>query len=350
MTKQEIWRRLQAPEPQERAGRAYFEEHGRDYPIWNALLEQLRTQGYSIGLNMPEAEAAGLLRQLGSLGEHMVFAEGKNVDINKEHRYVDMFAHAHQYFEVECLLRGCCYHVVEGHEFPMRRGDVMIVPPGAMHNLRTEHDSIALNIKIRKSTFHRVFTSVLEKGTPLAAYFWKSLESGAEQPPVAFHCGSDPLAEELLVHLYGQQLEQKPYCEPIIESLTQAFLCYLMQSADPDILAAGGSRMDEIKKYIALHWRGLTLEELAKAQHLSPAYLSRYIRAQSGKTFTRLIEEARMAEARRLLEESDLKVDRVCQLADYAEVSYFIRRFKQAFGVTPKQYQQQCRRADKGGA
>ena len=351
MDKTEIWNHLLSYEPQELAARDYYNRHGRDLPILEQFMnpalvldtaesERLRQRAEAFKAAHPGLNAESLRR----LDEDIIFTSGCNVALNKEHRFVEMYPHMHGFFEMECVLQGTCRHLVGGGETPMRAGDIVIVPPGIEHQLIPAHDCVALNIKIRKSTFQRVFTNMLEQASPLVAYLWRSLVNAGGRQPAMFCCGEDEFLREQLLFMYGQQLNGLPYAGLVLESLTQAFLCYLMQNHSPNIPPEAETRIALMQKHIALHARELTLSVLAQRFFMTPSYLSRYIREQTDKTFTRLLTEARLQNARRLLEESDLKVDRVCQLAGYSEVTYFIRIFKKEHGVTPKQYRLQYRK------
>jgi AraC-like DNA-binding protein len=270
--------------------------------------------------------------------EQVLIKPGRNVELNREYRYLSMYPHSHAFFEIKCVLRGTCLHHLAKNEYPMQKGDITIIPPGIQHKLDINHDTIVINMMIRKSTILTVFSRILEKNTSLSEYLWKSMDDQVYLQPINFRCADDIFIEEQVLAIYGQQLEQKPYHHLIIESLTQGLLCYLMQNYSTNILFFDDNRIQEIKKYIAKNWQTVNLSKLSKAFHLSPSYLSRYIHERTGKTFSALLISARLQYAKLLLKDSHWNVDFICQKAGYGDVSYFIRQFKKAFGLTPKQY------------
>ena len=79
----------------------------------------------------------------------------------------------------------------------------------------------------------------------------------------------------------------------------------------------------------------VSLKDVASSVSLSPAYLTTIVRRKTGRTVQEWIVERRMAEARRLLVESDLTVEEVGRRVGYADPVYFARSFRRTHGTTP---------------
>ncbi len=79
----------------------------------------------------------------------------------------------------------------------------------------------------------------------------------------------------------------------------------------------------------------ISLKDVARAANLSPGYLTTLVRRQTGRTVLEWIHERRMAEARRLLVETDESVERIGTVVGYDDPAYFARRFRSAHKATP---------------
>jgi AraC-like DNA-binding protein len=79
----------------------------------------------------------------------------------------------------------------------------------------------------------------------------------------------------------------------------------------------------------------ISLAEVAWALSLSPGHLTTVVRRKTGRTVLEWITERRMAEARRLLVETDLAVEEVSERVGYPDAGYFARVFGRAHGTTP---------------
>lgn len=80
----------------------------------------------------------------------------------------------------------------------------------------------------------------------------------------------------------------------------------------------------------------LTLADVARAVHLSPAYLTDVVRRETGRPVLAWVAEWRMAEARRLLLETDRDMAGVGRLVGYGDPGYFVRRYRRMHGLTPR--------------
>jgi AraC-like DNA-binding protein len=74
----------------------------------------------------------------------------------------------------------------------------------------------------------------------------------------------------------------------------------------------------------------ISLRDVADAVHLTPGYLTTLVRERTGRTVQAWIAERRMAEARRLLVETDLAVEEVGARAGFRDPGYFVRSFRRA--------------------
>ncbi len=79
----------------------------------------------------------------------------------------------------------------------------------------------------------------------------------------------------------------------------------------------------------------ISLRDVARAVGLSPGHLTTVVGRKTGRTVLGWITERRMAEARRLLVETDLSVEEVGRRVGYGDAGYFARTFGRAHGTTP---------------
>jgi AraC-like DNA-binding protein len=79
----------------------------------------------------------------------------------------------------------------------------------------------------------------------------------------------------------------------------------------------------------------ISLRDVARAVSLSRGHLTTVVRRKTGRTVQEWIAERRMAEARRLLVETELSVEEVGRRVGYGESGYFVRSFRRTHGATP---------------
>ncbi|AEV84029.1 AraC family transcriptional regulator [Actinoplanes sp. SE50] len=79
----------------------------------------------------------------------------------------------------------------------------------------------------------------------------------------------------------------------------------------------------------------ISLADVAAELSLTPGHLTTVVRRRTGRTVQQWLGERRMQEARLLLTDTDLTVAAIAHRVGYPDVSYFIRRFRTAHGLTP---------------
>jgi AraC family transcriptional activator of pobA len=87
----------------------------------------------------------------------------------------------------------------------------------------------------------------------------------------------------------------------------------------------------------------ISLRDVASAVNLSPAHLTTTVRRKTGRPVQQWIAERRMAEARRVLVETDLTVEEIGRKVGFADAAYFIRYFRRTHGTTPLRWRQAAR-------
>ena len=96
----------------------------------------------------------------------------------------------------------------------------------------------------------------------------------------------------------------------------------------------------ELNQYIKENYFNpdLNVSMLGKTFHLTPAYLSKIYKNETGNSLLYAINSIRIEISKKLLDETDLKVKQICQLVGYLYCNAFIRFFKKQTGLTPVQY------------
>ena len=87
----------------------------------------------------------------------------------------------------------------------------------------------------------------------------------------------------------------------------------------------------------------LSLRTLAEQFFISPSYLSNLFRTEMGVTLVDYINTRRMAQAARLLTETNLSVTSIAEQVGIVDVNYFTKIFKKNYQMPPTQYRRSSR-------
>lgn len=103
--------------------------------------------------------------------------------------------------------------------------------------------------------------------------------------------------------------------------------------------------VETVKAYIAKRYaEEIELCKIAEAVFLTPSYLSKLFKTETGETITDYLIFVRMERAKALLRERpSLKTYEVGELVGYTDPAYFNKAFKKATGSTPKEFRDRVR-------
>ncbi|HYH41904.1 MAG TPA: AraC family transcriptional regulator [Burkholderiales bacterium] len=259
-------------------------------------------------------------------------------------------AHRHEYFQVQLNLAGRTRQQIGAAERALEPGSLSFVLPYRVHRiphptgsrfyvisftqrfLRPELDvdpldleDVALSRAPELAPFqYQAFLDFNLKGAELDRAENACCEMAGEAARRGF--ASAELIRGNLLSLLG--LVCRRYETQLLE-----LACGPAQTASRrDTLARVGRY---IRENLAHH---PSLADAAAAAVLSPNYLAHLISKETGKTFTALVTERRMAEACELLTHTGMRVSEIARAVGFDDEAYFARRFRQWFGVSPSGY------------
>jgi AraC family transcriptional regulator, transcriptional activator of pobA len=86
------------------------------------------------------------------------------------------------------------------------------------------------------------------------------------------------------------------------------------------------------------HAEALSLRDVAGELGMTPGHLTTVVRRRTGRTVQEWIIERRMAEARTLLEQTNLPVAEVARRVGVSDPGYFSRLFSRIHGISPRKW------------
>lgn len=333
-----ILEKLTRLEPLEQLGKQYQQRFGKalSYSQFLVLrevsrfrvptLNEIRSPAFEAKCRTLEQEYASQYRQSGLRAQDFIRAD-RNIEMEKLFRYVHIPAHRHDFVELVFVFSGTCTHTVEGQSFQQGAGSFTIVNSFTSHELVAAPDCLCLTTKVRMDTFREFHIPNL----PLLAV------------PVCFDCGDDAFMRDMLLTIYEQQTNEACYHDEIVSLLLQSVLIYCMQNFRDTVkfLYAGTrleGRMLEIMNYMFENYQNVTLRGLAHHFGYSEPYLCKLFREEVGSTFTQILRDFKLKQAKKLLQTTDKKLNEICDTIGYSDTTQFIRDFKQQYGNTPAKY------------
>ncbi|MGX8704139.1 MAG: helix-turn-helix domain-containing protein [Lachnospiraceae bacterium] len=101
-----------------------------------------------------------------------------------------------------------------------------------------------------------------------------------------------------------------------------------------------------VRAYIYRHYKEpLTAKNIAGLFSVTPHYICQMFRDLEGMSFRSFLELTRLERAAALLRGTDQTIGKIAHAVGFCNDSYFARRFRTVYGISPAKYRKQCRRA-----
>ncbi|HZG74681.1 MAG TPA: response regulator, partial [Paenibacillus sp.] len=191
--------------------------------------------------------------------------------------------------------------------------------------------------------FYRLYDEIM---TPLADR--TELQAGVALE--AYHA----LASLFLSHLNRndllQRFSERPGVGPLLSYEAHASFAEmakyfrsladsLFAESEDEAKLVSNDVVERVRGYIETHLAGdVSLTRLAEAVYLTPFYLSRLYKQQTGQSLTDYICEIKLKTAMDMLTGTQAKIQEVGAAIGYETPSYFARFFKKYTQLTPQQY------------
>ncbi|MNQ94926.1 Bifunctional transcriptional activator/DNA repair enzyme AdaA [compost metagenome] len=250
-------------------------------------------------------------------------------------------SHFHSTYEIFYLMSGKRTFFIKDRMMIMNEGDVMIISPNILHRTTNtempKHERLIVNM--HESYMASVNGSYRDILQPLF-----------ENEYMIIKCS---LHDRLSIESLGQGIlhelqEQKPGFEMYAQTLVLQLLiicCRHMQQNSIESLESPSpmhERIYEVVRYMNNHYtQDLSLQLLADKFYVSPYYLSRFFKEATGFTFVEYLNSVRIKEAKKLLEQTNMKVSLIAKKVGFGSVTHFGRVFKLVTGHAPLFYRRE---------
>jgi AraC-like DNA-binding protein len=228
-----------------------------------------------------------------------------------------------------CITAGKGTVDVDGNTYPMREGDVVLLPNQYAHEYKSDAaDPLGMAwMEFFGSDTDRLMSYIVERlGFSLSGEIY-------------------PVMLRKIQELLDTMLANPGY-HPSVEVYEVLFtlLRYKNRTDGNGVRSEISEKLTFVNEYIETHLHEkITNEELAAMMNYSPHYFLKLFNRLHGMTPGRYILHRRFSRAKYLLRYTDDSVDQVAQQVGFRYTSYFIRHFKQWEGVTPATYRKQNR-------
>lgn len=251
--------------------------------------------------------------------------------------------HWHNEMELIYIKKGCGIVSVDLERFIVHGGDLVVVMPGHIHSIsqnsndRFEYENIIFNLDMLIS--RQCDRATLEFFTGISSF------RGYCCPVIT---SSDKHYDELISYIdEADKICQSFPCgyEMKIRGCLFNFFFELVSyfySAKENTVILSDEKMGKLKSilnYVENNYQNsISIGDISSHCHFSQSHFMKFFKSCTGVSFIEYLNDYRLLVAARMLKSTTLAIIDIASDCGFDNISYFNRKFKAKYGMTPREY------------
>ena len=255
--------------------------------------------------------------------------------------------HAHDFVELAVILKGEGIFFIDGKEYPVREGDLLILNPGVHHKSLVCREASCPATECYLAFSDVEFRGCAPGALPLFADGGRIRRMPEKMRQEVFRlCAA--VEKELEASRPGRYFMLKAY---LIQLICLVIREQQTEKEQKIRTGDGGQRyvfksvskkyvVERIMEYLQNHYREkISLDQIAANMYLSPYYISRIFKSETGDTPINYLISLRMEHARDLMDaHPEMSIQSVAAQVGYEDAYHFSKQFKKYFVLSPLYY------------
>ena len=245
--------------------------------------------------------------------------------------YETSVEHWHPETELLFILYGQADIIIEDRAWSLSAEDICLINSNSMHQVIPHHCQ-ALSVRFRPEAL---------KMPGDTEEFYYELNSAGQTSSQRYHYVRYLIAQLVRVNASGENAYMTlSLLYALVSHLSDNFRIPAPPGANTAARLRG--RMSEILQYIDDHYRdGITLSELAEAQHLTVPYLATFFEKKMGMTFLTYYNSIRLTRAVNQMLSSDAPLEKIALDNGFRDSRSFVALFKKKYQCLPSVYRKE---------
>ena len=279
------------------------------------------------------------------INSEKLLKRGRLIDIRTHTRFAVFPQHTHDYIELLYMCSGSTTHIMNGSDpLELQTGDLLLLGKGCCHEvLPAGIDDIGVNFIVMPEFFQTAF-DMMEGRSVLSDFIIDNLTGRCgKMSYLHFHVADVLPIQNLIENLVWSLREGSAGRRE--DEITMGLLFLLLMRETERVQGAKSQNRFALRvlRYLDEHYEDASVAELAAQFGKPPYWVSREVHREFGVTFKTMLQKKRFQRAVSFLEETERPVGDIAAAVGYENTSYFYRRFRQQFRVSPAEYRRSRR-------
>lgn len=251
--------------------------------------------------------------------------------------------HRHNVMEILVFLGGDCEFFCEGKTYSLKRGDVVVIPPDAVHQ------AIVKNFDNYQRIIISVSQHLIDDFISSSPSLKENMMYQKAQGSYVLHLHSKNFQDiisslEEITHRINHSQDNFPFT---LNYLLFQSLQILFNPTGSMAKLSNTNELDQrivsILEYIETHLTNpdLSLDNVSTYFHLNKYYFSHYFKKNMNLPFYRYISLKRLSYAVTMIKKNEISIEKIALKCGFSDYSSFYRLFKKEYKLSPKKLQKE---------
>lgn len=245
--------------------------------------------------------------------------------------------HSHDYLELAFMMSGEGKYHIENEVIDVREGDLLILNPGVKHEAVRDVERSVPTTEFFVGVSDLKLPGFEENYLPIPKVGHVLHTSGELRQRIMRICTA--MDAENTTYYEGKYFMLKSY-------VMQLILLIIREECQPPKKLEGYSFESVNKKYVVEqiinyleenYASKISLDQIAGNMYLSPFYISKIFKSETGDTPIRHLINIRLERAMELLKEGAGSIQQIAAAVGYDDAYHFSKLFKKKYGISPSQ-------------
>lgn len=252
--------------------------------------------------------------------------------------------HQHAYIEAFYLIRGEAVQNIGKKTYSVAEGEFWIMNSSVSHCIvLKDKETLLMNLLISEECYQKVVTQVVDANNPLYHFLMNEIYEDEKRPEyLRYRIKENEMLEEDFNRLLGEADAQRPFMQQLMENILANIFLELsrIELYKSETLKRREKTLDiyQVMEYISQNYHQVTLNDLAEQFYYTPAYISRFLREQTGMNFRNMVCKLKLEKAREMLANTNWSIEKISESMNYSNRKHFEKSFQELFCQTPYQY------------
>ena len=261
-------------------------------------------------------------------------------------RMITAYAHMHDKIELLYCISGSFKAVLNGVEYYFDKGDLLLINSHEIHQIygNSDGDNGYMVLKIEPEMLYSSSQAIFEM-----KYVLPFTLSRLKHPKI-FKAGElkKGAIPELMQEIKREYDQQAYGYELAIRSCVCRLFLWILRfwkangfnlETTSNICEDTMKAMQKVIDYVDNNFSNdLAVVDMAKMCNMSYSYFSRMFKRVMGQSFSEYLNNVRISNAEKMLVETDKNITEIALDTGFSNTGYFIQKFKQLKGTTPKKF------------